>query len=328
MPRRARNLLRSAWFKLALSAVLLALLFFKTDTGELRAALVHTRPGWLLLAFLGYELSQVMSAVRWYLLAQPLGFREPFTRVLAYYYSGMYLNLFAPSTVAGDIGRALYLAGGRGRRALALTSVIADRGIGFVALVWVGAAAILLVPGYPLPRIIYLAAWLVPPATLASWWLAPLFVIRFFSEGGRIRALVEHDLAPYRRDHRLLGVSFLLACTFHVVQITTQLFIAWAMGLAIPWTFILIFVPIVNIAGMLPISMSGIGVREGGYLYFLSLIGVDHEAAIALGLLSSAIVLITGLSGTPAFLLLNRKLHVRSEVTAEVASEAPLVNRR
>jgi glycosyltransferase 2 family protein len=308
-----RSVLGTPWFKLALSVVLLVVLFVRTEFGQIWGTIARSEPGWLLLALVGLEISQVLSAARWWLLARPLGFNEPFRRYLVYYFSGMYLNLFAPSTVAGDIGRAFFLAGGRQRRALALTSVIADRGLGFVALVWVGAGAVILLPGYPVPRILHLAAWFVPPLTVAAWVWGPLLVVRLLPPGNRWRILVESDLAPYRKDHRLMTGSFALAVLFHLIQIGTQILIAWSLDLTIPWSYFLVFVPVVNIAGMLPITMNGVGVRESGYWYFLSRIGTDSEAAIALGLLSSAITLATGLSGAPVFLFFQpRKPHVAS----------------
>lgn len=304
MPR-VRSLLSSWWFKSALSVALLALLFYETDLGELRGVLAAAQPGWLLLALGAYLISQTMSAIRWCLLARPLGFVEPFGHFFTYYFSGMYLNLFAPSTVAGDVGRALFLARGR-RRALALTSVLADRGIGFVALLWVAATAVVFLPEYPLPQIVRWVAWLSPPATVIAWFWGPLLAVRWLSADHRWRRFVERDLVPYWKDYGLLAISFGVASLLHLVQIGTQIIIAWALGLQAPWSFFLIFVPIVNIAGMLPISFNGIGVREVGYWYFLSQVGVDQEAAIALGLLSSAIVLAAGLSAAPVFLLQGR----------------------
>jgi uncharacterized membrane protein YbhN (UPF0104 family) len=129
-----------------------------------------------------------------------------------------------------------------------------------------------------------------------------LLAVRLLPQKHRWRVLVERDLRPYRRDRRLLLLSFALAIVFHLVQIVSQVAVANALGLGIPWSFFLIFVPFVNVAGMLPISLSGVGVREAGYWYFLGLVGVDRERAIALGLLSSAIVVASGLLGAPAFL--------------------------
>jgi glycosyltransferase 2 family protein len=292
----------SRWLKLMLSAVFLGVLLHEADLGDIGHVLAGASLPWVFGAFAGYLLSQLVSSVRWYLLARPLGFREPLWRFVSYYFSGMYLNLFAPSTVAGDIGRALFLARGR-RRAHALTTVLADRGIGLVALIWVGAAAILLVPGYPLPAIARWAALLTPPLTAVGWLWGPLIAVRILPAGNRWRAFVERDLAPYWKDPQLLGASFAVAGVFHTLQIATQVMLAYAIGMRVAWPFFFVFVPIVNLIGMLPISFSGIGIREGGYWYFLSLVGVDREAAVALGLLSSAVVLASGVAGAPAFLL-------------------------
>jgi hypothetical protein len=297
-----RRLLGSSLFKLLLSVVLLAILFSRRDLGEIWGTIMQSHLGWLALALIGLEISQVISAVRWWLLARPLGFEEPFRRYLAYYFSGMYLNLFAPSTVAGDIARVLFLARGRNKRALALTSVIADRGLGFVALAWVGALAVVCLPGYPVPHVLRLAAWLVPPLTVAAWLWGPLLAVRVLSPRNRWRILVESELTPYRTDHRLMVGSFVIAVVFHLVQIGTQVLIAWSLDIDIPWSYFLIFVPVVNIAGMLPITMNGVGIRESGYWYFLSRIGTGGEAAIALGLVASAITLVSGLTGAPVFL--------------------------
>ena len=304
MPR-LRSLTSSRWFKAALSAILLAVLIVGTNIEELGHALATAHPGWLLVALAIYVGGATLSAARWGLLARPLGFTEPMGRFLAYFFSGMFLNLFGPSTVAGDIGRALFLARGK-RRILAFTSVVAHRLTGMIALVWIAALAVLLLPQYPLPRVIYWGAWLIPPLTVFAWFRGSLFAVRWLPVGHRVRVFVERDLDPYWKDHALLGVSFLLAGCFHLTQIASQIVVAWSLGLHLPWSFFLIFVPIVNLASMLPISFSGIGVREAGFWYFLPLVGADPEQAIALGLLTSAVVLAGGLVGSPFFVALRR----------------------
>jgi hypothetical protein len=301
--KKVKRLLSARWFKIVLSLVLVGILALKADVRELGGAVMEARASWLALALIGYVASQVLSTLRWCMLARPLGFREPVSHFLIGYFSGMYLNLFAPSTVAGDIGRALFLARGKSTRALAVTSVIADRGLGFVVLVWIAAIAVLLSGhNYPIPRPLYWAAWLAFPAMIAGWWWGPLLMVRFLPAGNKWRVLVERDLAPYRNDHRVLIPSSLLAAVFHILQVSTQIFIAWALNLNVPWGFFFVFVPVVNIAGMVPVSFSGVGVREFLYRFFLLPAGVDDHTAVAMGLLSSAIVLCTGLSGAPVFL--------------------------
>jgi hypothetical protein len=292
----------SAWFKIGLSLVLLAVLLYKTDLSELGRAVAKANSWWVIAALAGYIVSQVVSCIRWTMLARALGFDEPFGHFFGSYFTGMYMNLFAPSTVAGDIGRALFL-GGQKRKALAFTTVIADRGLGFIVLSWIGALAILTQPGYQLPAVLYYGAWIIPPATLLGWLYGPPLAVRLFAPGNKWRELVEHDLAPYWRDYRLLTGTSLVAAVFHTIQVLTQVFLAWGLGIKTSVLFFFIFVPVVNIAGMLPISFSGIGIREYGYLYFLHKIGVARHTAVALGLLSSGVVLITGLTGGLVFLL-------------------------
>jgi glycosyltransferase 2 family protein len=300
------SLLGSRWLKLGLSVVLLAGLAYETDTADLRHALFAADPLWFWLALAGNIFSQVVSTVRWWMLTRPVGFGDPLGRLLAYYFSGMYLNLFAPSTVAGDIGRALFLAAGR-RRALAFTTVIADRIIGLAALALIGALAIILLPDFPLPAYARWIAWAIPPLMVAGWLSLPKLVARLLPAGNRWRRLIETELAPYWNDLRLLAGTMVVSAAFHLIQIGTQVALARALGLPIAATFFLVFVPIVNILGMLPVSFSGIGVREAGYWYFLTPLGIDPEAAVALGLLGSLIVLVTGLSGAPFFLLLRHQ---------------------
>ncbi|MGD0949732.1 MAG: lysylphosphatidylglycerol synthase transmembrane domain-containing protein [Candidatus Binatia bacterium] len=292
----------SIWFKLGLSLVLLAVLLYKTDLSELGRAVAKANRWWVIAALAGYIVSQFVSSVRWTMLARALGFREPFGHFFGLYFTGMYMNLFAPSTVAGDIGRALFL-GGQKRKALAFTTVIADRGLGFVVLSWIGAIAIFTQPGYRLPAPLYYGAWTIPPGTLLAWLFGPRLVARLLPPGNRWRTLLEHDLAPYWRDYRLLIETSLVAVVFHTIQVLTQVFLAWALKMKTEVWFFFIFVPVVNILGMLPISFSGIGIREFFYLFFLHKIGVARHTAVALGLLSSVVVLITGLTGGLVFLL-------------------------
>ncbi|HSP97295.1 MAG TPA: lysylphosphatidylglycerol synthase transmembrane domain-containing protein [Candidatus Dormibacteraeota bacterium] len=299
---RLRAVLRSRWFKLALSAALLAVLLLVTDASEMRAAVARAKPGWLGLALLLYVGSQLVSGARWWLLTRAVGFEAPVGRVIAYYFSGVYMNLFAPGTVTGDVGRTLFLAAGR-RRALALTTVIAHRATGFLALVWVGALGIVGVRSLPIPVAVRVLAALAVPLTLAAWLLGPRLAARLLPAGNRWRRLIERELAPYWHDRRLLAASLAGAAVTHVMQISGQLAVSRALGLALPWTFFWVVAPLLNLGTTLPFTFNGIGLREAGYWYVLSGSSVGDAAAIGIGLLTSAVVLATNLCGLPFFLL-------------------------
>jgi hypothetical protein len=66
-------------------------------------------------------------------------------------------------------------------------------------------------------------------------------------------------------------------------------------------TALLAFFPAVAIAQVLPIGISGLGVREGAFVLFLGPLGVASEEAIGLGLMLYLLNLGVSLLGAPAF---------------------------
>ena len=74
----------------------------------------------------------------------------------------MFFNLFAPSTVGGDVSRVYYLVKDQERddqgrtvtTVRAAMSVLMDRAIGMVVLIWLGAVGLLLFPSYGVPAAI------------------------------------------------------------------------------------------------------------------------------------------------------------------------------
>ena len=61
----------SPWLKIGLSLTLLAILFLNTDTSELAGVVAGAHVGWLFAAFVGWVVSQIISAYRWMMLAHP-----------------------------------------------------------------------------------------------------------------------------------------------------------------------------------------------------------------------------------------------------------------
>jgi uncharacterized membrane protein YbhN (UPF0104 family) len=94
--------------KLSISAALLSFFLSRIDLsrfGHTLASADFAYVGIVLLIYLG---AQLMSAVRWTVLARPLGFETRLTDMVVYYFIGMFFNLFAPSTVGGDLSRVYF----------------------------------------------------------------------------------------------------------------------------------------------------------------------------------------------------------------------------
>jgi len=76
---------------------------------------------------------------------------------------------------------------------------------------------------------------------------------------------------------------------------------AHALGMSVGWWPVMAFVPVVAIAQVLPVSLNGIGLREGAFVLLLAPLGVAAGQAVAFGLLLYGMNLVVSLLGAPAF---------------------------
>jgi uncharacterized membrane protein YbhN (UPF0104 family) len=297
---------RAGWLaKLAVSLTVLSVLLYRAEVGRIVAALHDIRPGLLSMALGLYVCGQLLSAAKWSLVGGELGFRRFYGEYATFYFIGMFVNLLGPSTLGGDVTRALYL-GGSGHRALALNSVLFDRASGLVVLVAIGLVALGLFPQYGLPASLTGLAAALALFLLLSWWMVPRLVGLILPVDHRIRRLIEEDLAPFWRDRRFLARVAVLSAAFHLVEVSVQYVLARTLGLDVPFSYCLILHPAVSVLAAIPVSVAGLGIREGGYVFFLDLVGVSTADAFSFGLLWFAIAVAGALPG--AVLLLRRGL--------------------
>lgn len=211
-----------------------------------------------------YVVAQLVSGLRWQILARPLGFQGSLARFTGFYFIGMFFNLILPTSVGGDVVRAWYLDDNSGRRASAFLSVLMDRLSGLVVLLCLALVAGLFTP-VKLPGWIHLSVWAAFSGAVAGWCLLPRLV-RFLP--GRYQSLSADVLRSFATVFQPAPLVMSL-----VIQ-SAGVLVVWLVGLAIaapvPASYYWMFVPMVSLVTMLPVSINGMGVREGGMILFLA----------------------------------------------------------
>lgn len=306
--------------RVATSLGIVVYILVDVDRRDLVHALAHVEATPILAALAIYLAAQGLSAVKWWLLGRSVGLDRPLADYGRFYFIGMFLNLFGPSTIGGDVARGLYLGDGQ-RVGLALNSVLFDRVSGLALLMAVGAVALLVFPGYGLPWPLTAAIIAGGVGLVFGWWLCPRLV-RFLPAGHRIRRLVETDLEPFWRDRRLLARVAIVSIVFHLAQVGVQWLLVRAAGAEVPLSYCLIYHPVISVMTALPVSVAGLGVREGGYLYFLTRIDIDDSIAVTVGLLWFALTVIGGLLGGALFFLSGARLPRLSGASTEELNAA------
>lgn len=293
--------LRRQWLSLAgrvvVSAGILGWLIYRTEWAPLLNTLAGVRLELCLASLLIYCLAQIVSSYRWQLLARAVGFNAPLRQYVALYYVGMFFNLFLPTSMGGDVVRAWLLAGGPGRRWQAALSVFSERFAGLMMLLALACLA-------TIPNRSVLPTW-----ALALVWgsaagggigvlLLPFLSRRFTSLQNLTQAL-----SLYRSQHGRLIVVLVLSLLVQISGIVQVGLLGQALGLPVPVLAYAVVIPLVTLLTMLPLSVNGVGVREGFLVLLLAPLGVHEAGAVALGLLWLAVLASASLIGGAVYLL-------------------------
>jgi hypothetical protein len=90
-----------------------------------------------------------------------------------------------------------------------------------------------------------------------------------------------------------LGISLV----FNLVLLSAAWLISQAMRLTVSPAALFVFVPVASASLLLPISISGLGVREGIYIALFAQVGVSDAKAIAFSLAYYSLDLFAGIVG-------------------------------
>ncbi len=301
--------------RLVVSALLLWILITKIGTNwseTIPDATAHTMAwlaGALILTFLGV----VLSAVRWSAVLAALDQHPPFGRLLSLYFAGQFVGNVLPSTIGGDALRVSRLSKDNGEGPTTFASVVLERLTGWLVLPVITLIGLAVNPGLRELGKASAIAFAVAASTLVLLGVVLFLTARpgqglegrlEHNEGWRrftsaVRFGIQRLVREPAATARILATGF----AYQFILIGSALMAARALGLpagAGP-TALLAFLPAVLIAQVLPISISGLGVRELLFVLFLHPLGVPRSQAIALGLLLYLLNLVVSLLGAPAF---------------------------
>ncbi len=306
MGRRAKVLLG---LRVVASVAMLGLLLTRFDLSVLNP--IHQLSSWTwVLAGLAVTFAAVvLGTLRWQRVLRALDMPSDLHTLLNHVLAGVFVSNFLPSTVGGDVLRVARLSAGNGHRQESFASVVLERLTGFVVLPFITLVALV---GNPTLLHMGTATRLALGLSLGT--LVVLVVILLVACNGRLGArLAGHAnwLSFLRAIHLGLdrmrknpgeAVSVLAAALAYQLLIVLA---AWAaghaLGLNMGWSAAMAFVPIVAIAQVLPVSVNGLGLREGALVLLLAPLGVGAGQAVALGLLLYGMNLVVSLLGAPAF---------------------------
>ena len=271
---------------------------------------------WIGAAMLIYFVVEIAAALRWHVLLKVQGIELGLPRVGALFLIGVFFNQFLPGGTGGDIVKSYLLVKETpGKMTGALLAVLFDRLIGLVALITITGTLIALRYDFlsqkPETRTLLWTLLAILGFSVAS--LISTFVISGFNLLKRLpqkfpgrERLIEVSAAYhlYARHWGATLIAFGCSIVAHLATFATFLFVAFALGAAVPVVDFFAIMPIERTISSMPISFAGVGVREHILQVMLSgLLGVPPAVAVLIGSMSFLVTLACSAPGGIVYLL-------------------------
>ena len=273
--------------KVVVSLLLFGWLFRRVQWAQIGPALSQADPTWVWASAGVLLASHLLASYQWGRLLGAAGIELPFWKVSAYYLVGQFFNNFLPANVAGDFMRTLDASRTGSTRANALSTVILDRLIGTAALGGVAVVSTLpaidrfhLAAAYAGVVIFFVGSVVILRAMLEPRVLATLERLLARIGLGRLSPSLDRlsgSLVEFRNRKRLLIELMCVAILVQVMRIGVHILFARALGLRVAPAYFFLFVPLLAVIVSLPISLNGIGVREGTGILLFGMVGLDRD---------------------------------------------------
>lgn len=279
------------------------------------------------------------GVARWRMVLRVHGLLLPWSRAIEISLVSHFFNSFLLGSAGGDVMRAIYTARDtHHKKTEAVVTVFIDRILGLWGLLLFGC--LMMIPNWELltrHSYLRLSCLVVVAMTaacsgivlvslrsgLTKGWKGSRDFLRRLPKG----AALERSLDACRRFgqepsfvSRTLGISMILnlLCVLHVQVV--------ANGLNIPLSPILtaLIVPVITALIAMPITPSGLGMRENFFVYLLcdKAVGIDATAALSLSLLVYAGSLFWSLVGGLVYLRFRRQHQLLNPSAEQAEAEA------
>jgi glycosyltransferase 2 family protein len=285
------------FLRLAIGLILIILLFLFVSPYAVIDSLKSINPVFLIAAILVYGLAFLVLTLRWRIIVAHLGVHLPLGEAYQAFAGGVLYSDFTPGRV-GDLSRAV-LVKDRMDLHKGTVSVIVDRFIDIIVLTTLGLAALVLYSSrfasvLPLIALVVLSAVFIGVLILFwqnEWifsWIRkiPYFGIPAFAEQ------VQTALAEFRNEWKIFTEGILLTVLVWVIHALRVIFIAFGLGYILPLPELFLILPLISALSIIPITLSGLGLVEGGMMAVLVGLGMPGSAALSLAILDRGLTLL------------------------------------
>lgn len=287
--------------KVAVSSALVALVLRAAGPQNILAHLRAMDLRFFLLASALHLGILGLAALRWGIL---LGGRHRYRRLLSLCLIGSFFNNLLPGAVGGDALKMYYLYQDTREGGRSIASVFMDRYMGYLALLTIGLAAGII--AFRELAVIGMQ-WVTPLMFLA--FLAVSAVVFGMQVGRRFSSVADfyEFFHTTLRDRAVLAKTYGISLAIQTLSVLSVACVALGVGAMPSLASLFVFVPVIISVMAVPVSISGLGLRESAFVLLFGLAGIPTEAAAAIGFLWFLSIALSSLIGLVEHLRFRRR---------------------
>ncbi len=298
------------FIKAAISLLVLFFILHSIDFYRLVVVLKNVNLYYLFFSVVIIYIGIIVSSIKWKILLRKQNIEVSLGKSCSAYYSGMFFNTFLPTVIGGDFVRAKIVSNDGAPFEKTLASIFFDRCLGFFALSCLSFAGAVAGTKFDYPPKIIILAILIFVVVLGFFFLFFLtrnsLRLRDYLTRGKFRSTLlkyYEAMTVYKDFSKDIFFALVLSFVFQFLSILYTFFIISALGVQLSIWFVFLLYSITTLFIMLPISISGIGLREASFVFFFISIGLSSTLAVAAAFLSFSILVIINSLGGIVFIL-------------------------
>jgi uncharacterized protein (TIRG00374 family) len=278
--------------RLTFGLFLIAALLYWFDPAAVLSTILSASP-LLLLAPAVYSITFLILSLRWRWILHALGEDLPLSEAYQAFAGGMILSDLTPGRI-GDLSRSLLV---RDKVALnkGLASVVIDRYADLLTIFALGLGGMLFLAQRGPYILLASSAILMILASTSLLWLrrsSVLRVLRSRSSSSRFIGIAnafEDATCDLRGVNGLMAGSVLMTILAWITHALRIVIIARSVGYDIPLIVLILGLPLVSALSLIPVTVSGLGLVEGGIAVLLAGAGVPVAVGVSIALIDRAI---------------------------------------
>ena len=273
--------------RIAVTAGILLFIFSKLEISKSFSIILSSNITDLIFAAIFMLILSFIISLRWHQILKVYGLSISLFKAFRIYMIAFFFNNFLPSTVGMDFIRGAYVDTDKKKIADVISTIILERWIGLLGII----IYVTIIPliffriidvqyfyyvsgGGGLISIIFvIAIWNERVYSILSRFIAKITWLHLGEKANNLYS----SLRTMRKHPQMFFTNLILSISIQLLFVLANYFIVRSQMLDITFLDLLIYVPLISIISMIPVTINGIGLRDWAYITFFG-IGMKEQA--------------------------------------------------